>query len=466
MSVWLFLGSPRFAIYLLLILAAAAVLGTAIPQGRPPGAPEPSGLVGVFQLHDVYHAWWFAALLWLISINLAISSARRGRRVWRQTRHPEVLVGAERVAAMRDSATWEVPTTVEYAEGRAGSALRRLGYRVRRAQAAGAIGVHAQRGTLGAWGSFVSHVSMLIIFAGAGYGRLPTVGFDVVASIAEGGEYRIPETDISVALKRTDIILDKQGHISQYESDLEISRDGKRVARKTISVNHPLSYAGYNMYQTTWGTEVQPGEIAAGEAGFDLVVRPGQGESYRVPVWLPLEEPELQEIGVTGKRVSIEPVRWRVLLQGFDPRVIVENEKRQRLPARIENVYVLPAGEHASGAPHEMPEHLGAIEEGRPVVHEGVTLSLDNVRIRSGIEIRRDPGVPIVWVGCGLLVVGLFLTFYIWPRTVRVHISPSGDGASVVAGAAGRGDSRAAADLRRLERVLRGGDGTQMGRDG
>ena len=44
----------------------------------------------------------------------------------------------------------------------------------------------------------------------------------------------------------------------------------------------------------------------------------------------------------------------------------------------------------------------------------------------TGLQVTRDPGVWIVWTGCGLMVAGILLTFFlshrkIWVRLTRDH---------------------------------------------
>ena len=53
----------------------------------------------------------------------------------------------------------------------------------------------------------------------------------------------------------------------------------------------------------------------------------------------------------------------------------------------------------------------------------------------TGLQVNRDPGVPIVWAGCFLIVAGFFVTFFtshmrIWVRVLNesrgINISVAG----------------------------------------
>jgi cytochrome c biogenesis protein len=57
-------------------------------------------------------------------------------------------------------------------------------------------------------------------------------------------------------------------------------------------------------------------------------------------------------------------------------------------------------------------------------------------RYYTGIQIRNNPGVPLIWVGIVLMTIGIVAAFYISRTTVWVHCVPLGDdGAQVHVGA-------------------------------
>src|SRR3972149_9745736 len=52
----------------------------------------------------------------------------------------------------------------------------------------------------------------------------------------------------------------------------------------------------------------------------------------------------------------------------------------------------------------------------------------------SGLQMAKDPGVNIVWVGSGLLMVGLFISFFIFHRRLWIRIEPSEKSAIIYLG--------------------------------
>ncbi|GAB4260875.1 cytochrome c biogenesis protein ResB [Thermincola ferriacetica] len=60
-----------------------------------------------------------------------------------------------------------------------------------------------------------------------------------------------------------------------------------------------------------------------------------------------------------------------------------------------------------------------------PVEVAGGTLEFTKYAVReyTGLQVKKDPGVPVVWLGCGLLVFGVTLSFVIQQRKIWAVIS-------------------------------------------
>jgi len=43
----------------------------------------------------------------------------------------------------------------------------------------------------------------------------------------------------------------------------------------------------------------------------------------------------------------------------------------------------------------------------------------------TGLEVAKDPGVEIVWVGCFLMVIGIYFAFFMSHRRIWVRIEDS-----------------------------------------
>ena len=82
--------SLKLTISLLILLAILSIIGTLITQNATrseyiqrygPGLYE---VLNFFSLFDMYHSWWFSAILLLLMINLITCSLHRFPGVWSQ----------------------------------------------------------------------------------------------------------------------------------------------------------------------------------------------------------------------------------------------------------------------------------------------------------------------------------------------------------------------------------------------
>jgi cytochrome c biogenesis protein len=48
-------------------------------------------------------------------------------------------------------------------------------------------------------------------------------------------------------------------------------------------------------------------------------------------------------------------------------------------------------------------------------------------RYYSGLQVNKDPGVPLVWTGCFLMVVGFYLTFFLSHRRLFGRLTNRGE---------------------------------------
>ena len=53
----------------------------------------------------------------------------------------------------------------------------------------------------------------------------------------------------------------------------------------------------------------------------------------------------------------------------------------------------------------------------------------------TGMQVRKDPGVLIVYLGCFLMAVGLYMTFFMSHKRVWINISEEKSGLKVLVGA-------------------------------
>src|SRR5512136_314245 len=82
--------SLKLTITLLILLAILSIIGTVISQNAPRAeyiqryGTDLYNVLDFFNLFDMYHSWWFSAILLLLVINLIACSLQRFPGVWNQ----------------------------------------------------------------------------------------------------------------------------------------------------------------------------------------------------------------------------------------------------------------------------------------------------------------------------------------------------------------------------------------------
>jgi hypothetical protein len=80
------------------------------------------------------------------------------------------------------------------------------------------------------------------------------------------------------------------------------------------------------------------------------------------------------------------------------------------------------------------PDLIGYVREDVPLEVGGYTISLDSVDEYTILQFVYDPGVPIVYFGGFLLIIGLTIALYMPWRTGRVILKQNGDRVAWIAG--------------------------------
>jgi len=415
--IWDFFCSLKLAIVTLILLAITSIIGTVIQQGRP--AQEYIQEYGetayrifvALDFVDMYHSWWFLTLLNIFAINLVCCSIKRLPRILKLVRQPELTPDERhyRTLANRDEFT--------VAED-AGSLRERLVALVGDRFAApvvnekdGRIHLFAQKTAWARFGVYAVHASILIIFAGAIIGNV--WGYKAYVNIVEGGSTsqvwpRGSETPIPIGFEvRCDdfevTYYPGTRRPKEFTSDLVVLEDGKEVLRKTIEVNDPLTWRGLTFYQSSYGP--------AGDPVFDLVVTEQKtGEQVKVRAKLG------EHVPLPGG-ASFAVTDFTDSYQNFGPAIQLHVNSKD--------------GRH--GRPFVVLQRFPDFDARRGGAYAFVLNGFEQ-RFYTGLQVAKDPGVWVVWLGCFLMVAGCFAAFFLSHRRIWVSIEPVADGSLVRVG--------------------------------
>jgi len=421
------LSSVRFGVVLLMFLVLACMAGMLVMQINMEGfdkyfaelTPSQRLLYSALGLFDIYHTWYFNALLLVLSLNIVLSSIDTFPRAWGLVARRKLDASAQWLRGQEQSAviTLEGETAEEVA-GRVSAACRSVGLRPRVSEKDGRTFVFAERGAWNRLGAYAVHVALLVIFAGGfltaqlghtGQMLLTPGGSASEMTETTFGEGGVP-SELKVALpfevECTDIrqqLLDKDGPISpmntlNWSTAVRIKDAERGETEALVRLNAPYDYRGYRFFQSSFVSEGKARQIT-------LSVEPEEGGEAQELIVMRDGSAALAD-GTTLQFIHFFP---DFAMQGA--RVGTASEE-YRNPAAAVRV-VKPSGETALGyAFGERAAAAGPLA-GRAVGGYKLRLvDFEKVGASHILSVQKDPGAGVVYVGFVLLTVTLLGVFF------------------------------------------------------
>ena len=255
----------RFSIFILLIISVCSILGTVIEQDQSIeiykiNYPLTNPVLGFLTwdiilqlgLDHVYKTWWFFLLIFLFGFSLISCTFLQQFPSLKVARRCQFFRTTEQFYRLKIST---VLTAFTYPKILA--RIQQNQYSIFQQKNI----VYCYKGLIGRIAPILVHFSMILILLGTIVGSLfgfkaqeivpKTEQFHIQNILTSGQLTSIPET--SVRINDFWINYTKSKTISQFYSDLSVlDSEGSEIDRKTISVNYPLIYKGLYYYQTDW----------------------------------------------------------------------------------------------------------------------------------------------------------------------------------------------------------------------
>ena len=426
-SLWSAFSSIKLTLFLLILLAVTSVFGTVIPQQE--GAFELAeklspGLVrflSSLQLFDMYHSLWFRLIIGALAVNLMVCSVDRFPSSLKRFRSVPRADREKPFENLSPDRRFSLDVQMEPVREGVARVLRKKFRKLETKDSDRGTFFFGEKGRYTYFGVYLVHFSVLLILIGGIIGSL--FGFEAFVNIPEGdgvNKVTLRKSRISKSLPFTvrcenfNVEFYSNGTPKEYRSDLAFIKDGKLAFHGPLRVNHPITFEGITFYQSSYGS--LPGDkvrLTLKKEGTEDNLT--QEVEMGKPFPLPGREGEAV---VTDARSDFMRMGPAVHIQvrpttgeEIDFWVFKNVEMiKQRFPGIFERFPKLDPGSF------------------KPYVFflEGM-----DSRFYTGLQVSRDPGVPLVWAGFVSIIIGLFVTFFLFHRMVWVHLSQGKKGVRV-----------------------------------
>jgi cytochrome c biogenesis protein len=408
-ALWDIFASVKLTVVILILLATTSVIGTFIPQKADPSfyvrayGEFAYRLMQVFDIFDMYYSWWFQTLIGILAVNITVCTIKRWPAIWK-------IVSSDKLQT--ESIKKKRPVG-EFSDSRNPDDLLPLykafiGKKYRRvkikSEKPGML-IVAEKGRWTRLGVPAVHLSIVIILAGALIGSF--LGFDGFVNIpeGEGASYiRLRNSDATLPLgfevrcEDFNVSFYDSGSPKEFRSSLTILENGENVAEKDIIVNDPLRYKGINFFQSSYG-QTPPNKVQ---------IKFTSSKS---------NESQLHNLSM-GQTVGLPDGAGQFTLQRYTGNY---SFRGTMIGEAIVGILQKPGKEPEKIA---LPLRFPTFDKMRK---GDWFISVDGYEdaYYTGLQVTKDPGVPIVYFGFVLLIVGCWIAFFMSHQKIVVDLQPS-----------------------------------------
>ena len=368
------LSSLKIAILLLLLIAISCAAGTLIPQQEsnqfyydnfnknPFLGIINANILLLFEFDHVYTSFWFLFLLIWLGLALSVCSFRRQLPILKSALN-WIDYNSPRQIAKLSVAQTIVTNNYSKSLEKIKINLKKQGWNMKETDGR----IAARQGVIGRLGPILIHLGMILLMIGATYGSLN--GKTIEKFLAPGRSIDLlnnnEEKGLTIELKKFKIERDPQGRAEQYRSIVNVIEPNGNNQSKEISVNYPLRYKGLTLYQADWA-------LAA------ITIQIGNSPKLQVPI---------EPIPQLGEQV------WGTIIptnkDGKDPILVTVASELGPV-----NIY---------DSDGKLLTTISTNEEEK--VKEAL-IKIINIIPSSGLLLKHDPGVPLVYSSFAIILIG------------------------------------------------------------
>lgn len=372
----------RFAIFILLWISFCSIIGTIIEQDQSievykNNYPLTNPIFGfltwdqilTFGFDHVYKTWWFYALLFLFGLSLITCTFLQ--------QLPSLKI-ARRCQFFRTTGQFyrlKIFTILNnFSLSKIILKIQQNQYSIFQQKNT----VYCYKGLIGRIAPILVHLSMILVLAGTIFGSLfgfkaqeivpKTENFHIQNILTTGQLTIIPK--VSARINDFWITYTKNKTISQFYSDISIlDTQGNETYRKTISVNSPLIYKGVYYYQTDWSL-----------------------------------------VGLRFKNLNNETLEYPLLNFSKNQEKVWLTWVSKNLSNLDGFILIIDNLEGYCSIYNEKGKFLGNIELNEMTSFAN-SLTLLEIISSTGLQIKTDPGIPIIYSGFFFLMVSTLISY-------------------------------------------------------
>ena len=368
------LSSLKIAILLLLVIAVSCAAGTLIPQqesnqfyydnfNKNPFLGIINGnILLLFEFDHVYTSFWFLFLLIWLGLALSVCSFRRQLPIlksalnWIDYKSPRQIA---KLSVAQTIVTNNCSKSLEKIKLN----LKKQGWNVKETDGR----IAARQGVIGRLGPILIHLGMILLMIGATYGSLN--GKTIEKFLAPGRSIDLlnnnEEKGLTIELQKFQIERDPQGRAEQYKSIVNVIEPNGNNQSKEISVNYPLRYKGLTLYQADWS-------LAA------ITIQIDNSPKLQIPI---------EPISELGEQV------WGTIIP-------TNKDGKNQILLTVDSEL----------GPVNIYDNDGTLLTKLSISKEekvkGALIKIINIIPSSGLLLKHDPGVPLVYLSFAIILIG------------------------------------------------------------
>ena len=382
----------RFSIFILLLISFCSIAGTIIEQDQSievykMNYPLINPVFGFltwdrilqFGLDHVYKTWWFFTLIFLFGLSLVSCTFLQQFPSLKIARRCQFFRTTKQFYRLKISTI-----LTNFSLNKILSQIKFNQYSIFQQKNI----IYCYKGLIGRIAPILVHFSMILILFGTIVGSIfgfkaqeivpKTENFHIQNILNNGQLTIIPTT--SARINDFWITYTKNKTVSQFYSDISIlNTNGNEIDRKTISVNYPLIYKGIYYYQTDWNL-------------IGLRFQNVNDEILEYPL-----------INVVSNQNKIW-LTWILKTPSLNEGIIAIIDNLQGYCSLYDETGIF----------------LGNIE-----LNETVNfidpITLLEIISSTGLQIKTDPGVPIIYSGFFFLMISTLISYVTYSQIWIIH---------------------------------------------